>query len=46
MKIGIISDTHGKLPGKVFHLFKDVEAILHAGDVGREDILQELETIA
>lgn len=43
---GIISDTHGKLPAEVFDHFEGVEAILHAGDVDREEILIELEAIA
>ena len=46
MKIGIISDTHGLLRPQVFDLFEGVEHILHAGDVGRDGILAELEAIA
>lgn len=46
MKIGIISDTHGLLRAQVFDVFAGVEHILHAGDVGRGDILTELEAIA
>ena len=46
MKIGLISDTHGYLPGKVFDLFADVECILHAGDIGDQQVLDELATIA
>ncbi len=46
MKIGIISDTHGLLRAEVFGVFAGVEHILHAGDVGRGDILTELEAIA
>ncbi len=45
-RIGIISDTHGSLPNIVHKLFKDVDLILHAGDVGNWDIVIELETIA
>jgi putative phosphoesterase len=44
--IGIISDTHGVLPTEVFELFSDVDQIIHAGDVGSEDILIELGGIA
>ncbi len=44
--IGVISDTHGRLPGAVLEIFDGVEAILHAGDVGDESILTELETLA
>lgn len=46
MRIGLISDTHGKLRPEVFPHFEGVELILHAGDVGGVDILTELETIA
>lgn len=44
--VGLISDTHGLLRPEVFDAFKDVEMILHAGDVGGDDILDELQTIA
>ncbi len=46
MKIGVISDTHGYLDGFVFHAFAEVQHILHAGDVGEDRILDELEEIA
>lgn len=45
-RIGLISDTHGMLRPQVFEAFAGVELILHAGDVGEDDILDELETIA
>ena len=44
--IGIISDTHGVLPKEVFDLFADVDQIIHAGDIGSEDILIELGVLA
>ncbi len=46
MRLGIISDTHGLLRPEVFEVFRDVDRILHAGDIGPPDILTELETIA
>ena len=46
MKVGIISDTHGLLRAQVLDVFKDVQHILHGGDVGDPDILTALETIA
>jgi uncharacterized protein len=46
MKIGIISDTHGLLRAEVFEVFDGVEHILHAGDVGDPEILDELAAIA
>jgi uncharacterized protein len=45
-RIGLISDTHGKLRNTVFAVFADVELILHAGDIGHPDIITELETLA
>ena len=44
--IGLISDTHDLLRPEVFEAFHDVERIIHAGDIGSENILQGLETIA
>jgi putative phosphoesterase len=44
--IGLISDTHGLVRTDVHTALAGVELILHAGDVGGEDILIELETIA
>ena len=44
--IGLISDTHGLVRPDVFEALADVELILHAGDVGGDDILDELELIA
>lgn len=46
MRIGLISDTHGKLRNEVFARFEGVDLILHAGDVGRPDILADLAAIA
>lgn len=46
MKVGLISDTHGRLRPEVFDRFGDVQHILHAGDVGTLDVLIELEAIA
>jgi hypothetical protein len=46
MKIGVISDTHGWLDPKVFELFTGVSHILHAGDIGPDALIAELETIA
>ena len=44
--LGIISDTHGILPGAVFDIFKGVDKIFHAGDIGTQDVIQGLEIIA
>ena len=44
--VGLISDTHGLLRPEVHQALRDVEVILHAGDVGGDEILAELATIA
>jgi putative phosphoesterase len=46
VRLGIISDTHGKLRPQVFDVFAEVDHILHGGDVGPSDLLTELETLA
>ena len=46
MKIGLISDTHGFLDPKVPEIFAGVSHILHAGDIGDDSIIVELEAIA
>lgn len=44
--IGLISDTHGLVRPDVYTALAGVELILHAGDVGGDAILDELELIA
>jgi putative phosphoesterase len=46
MRLGIIADTHGLLRPEVFEVFKEVDHIIHAGDIGPADVLIELEAIA
>jgi uncharacterized protein len=46
MRLGIIADTHGLLRPEVFEIFREVDQILHAGDIGPLDLLIELEAIA
>ena len=51
MLIGVISDTHiperaTEIPTMVCKLFKDVELILHAGDLVSNTVFQELEKLA
>ncbi|MEZ4528729.1 MAG: metallophosphoesterase family protein [Desulfobacterales bacterium] len=43
---GIISDTHGMLRSGIYEAFKEVDLIVHAGDVGSREVLKELEKIA
>jgi len=46
VRLGVISDTHGLLRPEVFDVFSQVDRILHAGDIGPEEVLIELEAIA
>lgn len=45
-RIGIVSDTHGLLRPEVRAAFEKVDHILHAGDIGGDEILRSLRTIA
>jgi len=46
MVLGIISDTHGVVEPVVYELFAGVDAIIHGGDIGGDDVIVELEAIA
>jgi putative phosphoesterase len=46
VRLGIIADTHGQLRPEVFEVFREVDRILHAGDIGPAELLVELEAIA
>lgn len=46
MIVGVISDTHGLLRPEAIAALRGSEAIIHAGDVGREEILRVLKQIA
>jgi uncharacterized protein len=44
--IGIISDTHGLFDLKLLTVFRAVDHILHAGDIGKLQVLRQLEALA
>ena len=46
MRLGIVADTHNLLRPEVFEVFKGVDRILHAGDIGEPEILTGLEAVA
>lgn len=46
MKIGLISDTHGFLDPRIHDIFAGVSHILHGGDIGYDEIVFELQSIA
>ncbi len=45
-RIGLISDTHGLLRNEALETLRGSELIIHAGDVGKPEILEELRRIA
>lgn len=46
MIIGVISDTHGLFDQSIVSVFRGVDAIIHAGDIGKLEVIDRLEEIA
>lgn len=46
LKIGVISDTHGLLRPEALRALAGSDYIIHAGDIGSADILDQLRKIA
>ena len=46
MLIGVISDTHGLLRPEAAHALAGVDHIIHAGDVGKPEVIAALEALA
>jgi uncharacterized protein len=46
VNIGIISDTHGLLRPEAMEALNGVDRIIHAGDIGKVEILEKLSEIA
>ena len=46
MLVGVLSDTHGRLPAQAYAALADCDHIIHAGDIGSPDIIRELQTLA
>ena len=44
--IGLISDTHSLMRQEALTALKGSDLIIHAGDVGKPDILEQLHTVA
>ena len=44
--VGLVSDTHGWCDPQLAEAFEGAESILHAGDIGHESVIEELEAIA
>lgn len=45
-RLGVVSDTHGWLDPALLELFAGVDLIVHGGDVGNPQVLQQLQTVA
>jgi putative phosphoesterase len=45
-RIGLLSDTHGLLRPEALAFLRGSDYIIHAGDIGNPDILEELAAIA
>ena len=45
-RVGVISDTHGLLRPEAIRALRGVDLIVHAGDVGRVEVLDRLRAIA
>jgi putative phosphoesterase len=46
VRIGVISDTHGVFDRAIVRHFAGVDRILHAGDIGKREVIEQLEEIA
>lgn len=44
--MGLISDTHGLLRPEAFDALRGSDVIIHAGDVGKPEIIEQLRTLA
>jgi len=45
-RIGVIADTHGLFDSAIVQHFRYVDHILHAGDIGKRSVIEQLEQIA
>ena len=46
MRIGVISDTHGLVRPEALEALEGVDLLLHAGDVGKPEVIEVLSGIA
>ncbi len=45
-RIGVLSDTHGKLRDEVIEILRECEVIIHAGDINTPQVVEKLREIA
>ena len=46
IRIGVIADTHGLFDPAIVRHFQGVDHILHAGDIGKRSVIEQLQIIA
>jgi putative phosphoesterase len=46
MRIGVLADTHGLFDPAIPKYFRNVNHIIHAGDIGKRSVIEQLEAIA
>jgi putative phosphoesterase len=46
LRIGVIADTHGLFDWAILRHFRDVDHILHAGDIGDKSVIEHLKQLA
>jgi hypothetical protein len=46
IRIGVLADTHGLFDPMMRRHLRDVDHIVHAGDIGQRSVIEQLETIA
>lgn len=46
MNVGLVSDTHGLVRPELIEYLQGVDVILHAGDIGKPEVVAALENIA
>jgi putative phosphoesterase len=46
LTVGVVSDTHGLVRPRAVEALRGADVILHAGDIGGSDVLEELQRLA
>ena len=46
IRIGVLADTHGLFDPMIRRHFQDVDHIVHAGDIGKRSVIEQLKAIA
>ncbi|MBS0181214.1 MAG: metallophosphoesterase family protein [Nitrospira sp.] len=46
IRVGVIADTHGLFDPVIVRHFRGVDHIVHAGDIGKQSVIEQLEAIA